>query len=57
MMIEEIKITVTVGVEKFSKIYLVNTDGSYDSVCKVVEKIVSIEWGKGRVEKISWNYC
>lgn len=57
MIIEKVKITVTVGVEKFSKTYLVNTDGSYDAVCKVVGKIVAAEWGRGRVEKISWNYC
>lgn len=53
---ERISITVISNGKKYRKVGDVNSDGSYDSVCKIVADIVKKEWQGIEIEKFYWNY-
>jgi len=56
MLKEKVKITVTSNNKKFTKIYTIESDGSFRMVEGKVNAIVNREWPIGTVQNVSWNY-
>ena len=53
---EKISITVVYKGKQYKSRFDINSDGSYDSVCKIVADIVKKEWQGLEIEKFYWNY-
>ena len=53
---EKISITVVYKGKQYQSRFDINSDGSYDSVCKIVADIVRRSWQGLEIEKFYWNY-
>jgi hypothetical protein len=53
---EKISITVVYKGKKYRSVFDINTDGSYDDVCRVAADIVKRAWQGLEIEKFYWNY-
>ena len=53
---EKISITVVYKGKKYRSVFDINTDGSYDDVCRAAADIVKRAWQGLEIERFHWNY-
>lgn len=57
MIKEKVAVIVMYDGRKYRKLIMVNSDGSYDAVSRIVKDYVEKKWDGYDVEKYYWNYA
>ncbi len=56
MIEEKVAVIVMNKGKKYRKLIMVNSDGSYDAVSRIVAEFVKKHWDGFNIDKFYWNY-
>jgi hypothetical protein len=54
---EKVAVNVVVGSKTYRKVVMINSDGCYDNVSRIVADMVKSQWAGLKIDKFFWNYA